>query len=132
MRRGGKRRAQGRARTRVHVFTVDDLEVLVIDVEGEAPSAPELTDAQRDVARRAAAGESNEEIAAARGTSVSTVANQLGAVYQRLGVASRYELAALWSDARRERGPSSRERRARGGEGVTAGRTAGRRPSRTS
>jgi DNA-binding CsgD family transcriptional regulator len=40
-------------------------------------------------------GLSNAEIANARGTSTNTVANQLAALYKKLGVQSRRELLAL-------------------------------------
>ena len=54
-----------------------------------------LTDSERDVAMRAFAGESNAVIAAARGSSVSTVKNQLSSLFRKLGVSSRAELVAL-------------------------------------
>jgi DNA-binding CsgD family transcriptional regulator len=60
---------------------------------GEDALAP-LSDAERDVARRAARGETTAEIARARGTAESTVTNQLGALFRKLGVGSRAELAA--------------------------------------
>jgi DNA-binding CsgD family transcriptional regulator len=84
-------------RTKVTRFAIDDLDVVVIDVE--QPRAWderwELTAAEREVARMAVEGCSDAEIAARRGTSRSTVANQLGRIYRKLGVASRAELAAL-------------------------------------
>jgi DNA-binding CsgD family transcriptional regulator len=40
-------------------------------------------------------GQSNAAIAKARGTHVRTVANQLAALFRKLGVASRAELRAL-------------------------------------
>jgi DNA-binding CsgD family transcriptional regulator len=51
-----------------------------------------LTMTERDVAERAVRGESNAHIATARGSSVSTVTNQLSTVFRKLGVASRAEL----------------------------------------
>lgn len=54
---------------------------------------PSLTSAERDVVRRALAGASNAQIARARGSSARTVANQLGAIYRKLGIFSRTELA---------------------------------------
>ncbi len=54
----------------------------------------ELTRAEHDVARRLLAGESNAAIAIARGTSARTVANQVAAVFRKLGVGSRAQLAA--------------------------------------
>ncbi len=54
-----------------------------------------LSPAERDVAERAARGESNRRIADARGTSPNTVANQLRRVFSLLEVDSRVELARL-------------------------------------
>jgi DNA-binding CsgD family transcriptional regulator len=51
-----------------------------------------LSGAERDVALRAAKGQSNQAIADARGASVHTIANQLRSVFCKLGVASRHEL----------------------------------------
>lgn len=62
------------------------------------PSPPDrLTEAELEVARLAVEGLDNKSIAARRGTSVRTVANQLASVYRKLGVSSRAELAATWS-----------------------------------
>ena len=55
--------------------------------------AARLTPAERAVAAQAARGASNEEIAARRGTTERTVRKQLDAVYRKLGVRSRVELA---------------------------------------
>lgn len=63
---------------------------------------PLLTDAERAVARGLLAGRSNVEIAAARGTSARTVANQIQSVFRKLGVASRAELAARAAGRRDE------------------------------
>ncbi len=60
-----------------------------------------LTAAERDVARLAARGLSNREIAASRGTSVRTVANQVASVFVKLGVGSRRELAARGGSSER-------------------------------
>ncbi len=54
-----------------------------------------LTEREFVVARMAASGLTNAEIAAALGTSVRTVGNQLQSVYQKLGVNSRSLLAPL-------------------------------------
>lgn len=51
-----------------------------------------VTPAEADVVRGVLAGESNAAIAARRGTSVRTVANQLAALFKKLGVGSRAEL----------------------------------------
>lgn len=59
---------------------------------------PELTEAERDVARSVVAGRANRSIAAARGTSVRTVANQLAEIFRKLGLASRLELVVAAAD----------------------------------
>jgi DNA-binding CsgD family transcriptional regulator len=84
-------------KTQVTRFAIDDLEVVVVDVEQARAwdERWELTAAEREVARMAVEGCSDTEIAARRGTSRSTVANQLGRIYRKLSVASRAELAAL-------------------------------------
>ncbi len=77
-------------------------EYLVLDfpaadsAEAEAPGPWSLTPSEREVAAAAVAGKSNQEIAAARGASTRTVANQLASIYRKLGINSRAELAALW------------------------------------
>ncbi|HXK19752.1 MAG TPA: LuxR C-terminal-related transcriptional regulator [Polyangiaceae bacterium] len=55
---------------------------------------PRLTAAEREVVAGVLNGRSNAAIALARRTSTRTVANQLAAIYRKLGVASRWELAA--------------------------------------
>lgn len=61
-----------------------------------APAAatvdPDLTEAEADVVARIVGGASNRAIAAARGTSTRTVANQVASLLRKLGVASRFEL----------------------------------------
>lgn len=59
------------------------------------PLPPSLSTAEREVVRAVLAGCSNLEIASTRGTSAKTVGNQLHAIYRKLGVGSRHELAAL-------------------------------------
>jgi DNA-binding CsgD family transcriptional regulator len=61
----------------------------------QRPLPRSLTSAEREVVRRALAGESNPEIARGRGTSTRTVANQMASVFRKLGVGSRLELFAL-------------------------------------
>jgi DNA-binding CsgD family transcriptional regulator len=48
-----------------------------------------LTQAEHEVASMVAQGRSNREIAAARNVSPATIANQLQAIYAKLGVGSR-------------------------------------------
>ena len=55
---------------------------------------PRLTRAERQVVAGVLNGRTNAAIATARRTSCRTVANQLAAIYRKLGVSSRWELAA--------------------------------------
>ncbi|HEX2869872.1 MAG TPA: LuxR C-terminal-related transcriptional regulator [Polyangiaceae bacterium] len=55
---------------------------------------PRLTQAERQVVAGVLSGRTNAAIAKARRTSSRTVANQLACIYRKLGVASRWELAA--------------------------------------
>src|SRR5262245_20696695 len=73
---------------------VGDSSVAILSFPIETFDLDRLTDAERDVVRRALAGASNVEIARARGTAVRTVANLLARSFRKLGVASRRELAA--------------------------------------
>jgi DNA-binding NarL/FixJ family response regulator len=83
-------------------FSLGGVEFTVVSEPAEAPDAlTKLTGAEREVALAALRGLSNEEIARARGTSKRTVANQLAALYRKLGVGSRAELAALAASGRR-------------------------------
>lgn len=52
----------------------------------------DLTPAEREVVAGIVRSRSNGEIARARGTSVRTLANQIAAVYRKLGIVSRAEL----------------------------------------
>ncbi len=52
-----------------------------------------LTPAEREVARLLMSGLSNAAIAASRGTSTRTISKQVDAIYRKLGVHSRVELA---------------------------------------
>jgi DNA-binding CsgD family transcriptional regulator len=75
-------------------------EVLVLSWAIDGPSGAKmpgeaaLTPVERDVVDRLLEGKSYREIAHARGTSLRTVSKQVGAVYRKLGVGSRSELAA--------------------------------------
>jgi len=57
-----------------------------------------LTLAEREVVLALLRGRSNRDIAGARATSVRTVANQIAAVFKKLRVSSRIELARRLSD----------------------------------
>jgi DNA-binding CsgD family transcriptional regulator len=66
-----------------------------------------LTAAERTIVALIASGLSNDVVAAARGCSRSTVANQLTAAYRKLGISSRRELCALFSHERQRAARSS-------------------------
>ena len=77
-------------------MTINGERVIVLSVPSVAASTlPALTQSEQHIAERAARGDSNAEIARNRKTSARTVANQLARIYQKLGVRSRVELAAL-------------------------------------
>lgn len=67
--------------------------VLLSFPRGDDPLA-KLTAAERQVAIAILAGYSNLEIARMRGSAPRTVANQIAAMFKKLGVRSRSELAA--------------------------------------
>lgn len=54
-----------------------------------------LTEAERDVVALLLRGSTNQDIAARRGTSTRTIANQVQAIFRKLRVQSRVELATL-------------------------------------
>jgi DNA-binding NarL/FixJ family response regulator len=62
-------------------------------IGGRVGSPRELTDAERRIAERVAAGLTNKEIAAALFLSVSTVEAALWKIYRKLDVRSRTQLA---------------------------------------
>jgi DNA-binding CsgD family transcriptional regulator len=69
------------------------------------PGSASLSAQQQRVARLAAAGASNAEIARQLYISVSTVETHLEHIYASLGIHSRYELIAMARDARLDAGP---------------------------
>jgi DNA-binding CsgD family transcriptional regulator len=75
-----------------------------------APSFPSsLSAAERAVALALIEGRTNAEIAAARKTSIRTVANQIVSAYRKLGVHSRRELVvAVVGAGGARRGPATR------------------------
>jgi DNA-binding NarL/FixJ family response regulator len=82
-----------RARSATLKFLLDGVEhVLVIAPETAGLEGAGLTAAERAVAEDVLRGLSNRRIAARRGVSQRTVANQLAAVYRKLAVRSRLEL----------------------------------------
>lgn len=64
-----------------------------------------LTAAELEVVMALVRGHSNEGIAATRGRSAKTVANQVQSIYRKLGVSSRAELVAKISAAPRPSAP---------------------------
>ena len=62
---------------------------------GPSRSPPELTSAERGVLRLLMDGKTNADIAAERGTSPRTVANQIAVLFRKFGVGSRIELAGI-------------------------------------
>ena len=65
-------------------------------IGGRSSPVDELTPTERRVAARAAAGETNREIAEAEFMSVKTVESNLSRVYRKLGLTSRSELRRTW------------------------------------
>jgi DNA-binding CsgD family transcriptional regulator len=83
-------------------FQVAGEEVVVLSFAVAPRVLPEsLSRAEREVALEMIAGQTNRQIAAARGTSVRTVANQVNAILRKTGASSRAELIA---GTRRTRG----------------------------
>jgi DNA-binding NarL/FixJ family response regulator len=68
--------------------------VLVMPTRERNAKALDLTSAERRIIEMVVLGLSNEAIAARRGTSARTVANQLQSIYAKLGISSRLELTA--------------------------------------
>jgi DNA-binding CsgD family transcriptional regulator len=84
--------AENSNRSDLHVSRVGNTIVVSIPA---VPLPEGLSAAEREVVQALLAGRSNLEIARLRGTSVKTVGNQLHAIYRKLRVGSRNELAAL-------------------------------------
>ncbi|WP_039778397.1 helix-turn-helix domain-containing protein, partial [Nocardia cerradoensis] len=81
-------------------------DIAVPDERPARPHAPEwdlLTRAEQEVAALAAAGWTNGEIAARRGSSARTVDAQVAAVLRKLAVASRADIAPRVPPERRTR-----------------------------
>jgi DNA-binding CsgD family transcriptional regulator len=71
-----------------------EMAVLSFPIDEGEGALVSLTNAEHEVVLAVERGESNAEIARARGTSARTVANQLAKVFKKLGVSSRAELVA--------------------------------------
>jgi DNA-binding NarL/FixJ family response regulator len=88
---GGKRR-----RLRGGVVEADGQELFVMSIPSMLERLPaKLTTAERAVAALVLEGLSNREVATLRGTSVRTIANQVGSLFRKLGVNDRTELVGL-------------------------------------
>lgn len=77
-------------------FVRGGVEYLVLSYDvGALPMPESLTPAEQAVVRQIVDGQSNAVIALARGTSIRTVANQIAAIFEKVGVSSRAELVAV-------------------------------------
>ncbi len=88
-----------RRASEVDMFEVDvrGEKLLVVSLPTARLDDAGLSAAERAVARDAARGLSNQEIARRRGRSQRTIANQLASVFRKLGVSSRAELTARFA-----------------------------------
>ena len=68
---------------------------LVVAVQFSMARVAVLSRAELEVGRLAASGHTNETIAALRGTSARTVANQMAAILRKLSADSRRDLATI-------------------------------------
>lgn len=83
---------------RVSRLAHDGEELLVLSWDASTARALEgLSKTEREIARAVVNGVSTRHIALSRGTAERTVANQIAAVYRKLGVHSRAELVARLS-----------------------------------
>ena len=84
------------AALRTAQLVLGGVEYLVLSYGVEPPRLPDtLTRAEQAVVRAIFDGASNAEIAGARGTSARTVANQIAAIFAKVGASSRAELVAV-------------------------------------
>jgi DNA-binding NarL/FixJ family response regulator len=74
-------------------FNVDGRDAYLLRIDLQHEVVDTLTPAELEVAGLLLHGYSNRAIAGLRGTALNTVANQVRAVYRKLGVHSRSELA---------------------------------------
>lgn len=78
----------------------ESLAVVGVDLGLDGALAERLTSAERAIAERVGRGWSNARIAAERGVAASTVAKQLQAIYDKLGVENRSRLARAIAEGR--------------------------------
>jgi DNA-binding NarL/FixJ family response regulator len=81
----------------LEAYDVDDALVLLTWTARPAPPPARLSQAEAAVLRLVRDGLSNAEIAARRGRSLRTIANQVARIFRRLGVGSRAELFARFA-----------------------------------
>jgi len=87
-------------------FRIGSSEFAVLSFPAAPANLPAgLTEAERAVATAVLAGASTAEIARRRGRSPRTIANQLAAIYRKLGVQSRAEFAARYGGGTEGAGP---------------------------
>jgi len=88
--------------TRVTPMMFGEVAGLVIDVDGSEPQLQAtLSAAEREIVALVLGGCNGHEIAARRGRSYRTIANQLARIYRKLGVDNRTDLIAALSGSRR-------------------------------
>ena len=80
--------------------TVADREVgvLAVNARPRGPAADALSIVELEVASYATRGWSNQRIALERQVSPRTIANQLRAIYEKLGITSRSQLARAMTE----------------------------------
>lgn len=104
----------------VELWLKGELAALSVPIGERMPS---LAPAEWEVFCLLTAGASNKAIARSRGTSVRTVAKQVGRILEAFDVRSRTELLAVWPERllglraakRRRRSSPTRRHRGRGG-----------------
>jgi DNA-binding NarL/FixJ family response regulator len=78
-----------------------DEDYIVLSYPHAALSAPAvLTSTEQVIFSALLRGQSNQDIATSRGRALRTVANQVAAIFQKLGVGSRAELVTKFSGLR--------------------------------
>ncbi len=109
---GGQHRPASIDEESVTFFSVGDADFAAVVLDGEdSPSLSSLSQAELGVLTEVIAGRSNREIACERGTSLRTVTNQVSAVFRKLNVRSRAELALLLAGGGRPEGSEERRER---------------------
>jgi serine/threonine protein kinase/DNA-binding NarL/FixJ family response regulator len=84
---------------KVDTFEADGRHYVAISVPELDPAVlHELTEAERSVALLLVAGLNQHDIATERGTSPSTIANQIAAISRKLGIGGRFALIRRWAE----------------------------------